>query len=243
MTQLPENKLKEKLDSEYLKLSEVKPREYADICFGIIGIKKGCRLVESYKRSLYNDVKLFLMNYLNSFKTEDYGYDIPNEDKVKEAIDALPRKESLAMYRYAKVLYEECGYDTTFIERKVCQIKALVALDDKRYLKFLLQLSSYNVWTLLLSYVLFVCIVFFILLPAPSDWFSILNVDLHKYVHSPCKNHLLNTLAMIAGLDCGQTVVPTGMRGMLLLIAGKITFYLLIANFILKKLEEYLTLD
>lgn len=243
MSQLPEFKLKENLDKEYQKLDVAKPREYADICYGIIGIKKGNHLVERYKRSLYNDVKYFLMNYLQSFETEDYGYDIPNEDKVKKAIDALPPKERLAMYRYARVLYEERGYDTAFIERMVNQLKTLIALDEKHYLFFFLQLSSYNVWTLLLSYMLFVCVVLIILLPAPFECFSILDVNLHEFAQSAPKNYLLNTLAIVSGSDYGQTVVPIGARGMLLLIAGKIIFYLLIANFILKKLEEYFTID
>lgn len=243
MSQLPEFKLKDQLDIEYQKLDATKPREYADICYGIIGIKKGNQLVERYRRSLYNDVKHFLMNYLQSFETEDYGYDIPNEVKVKDAIDALPRKESLAMYRYARVLYEERGYDTAFIERRVNQLKTLIALNEKHYLKFLLQLSSYNVWTLLLSYLLFVCVVLIILLPAPFECFSILDVNLHEFAQSAPKNYLLNTLAIVSGSDYGQTVVPTGARGMLLIIVGKIFFYLLIANFILKKLEDYFTID
>lgn len=243
MTQLPENKLKETLTVEYQKLDANKPREYADISYGIIGIKKNNRLVERYKQSLYNDVKHFLINYLQSFETEDYGYDVPNEDKVKEAIDSLPQKECLAMYRFARVLYEERGYDTAFIERKVNQLKTIVAFDEKHYFKFLLQLSSYNVWTLLLSYLVFICIVLIVLLPAPFSWFSILDVNLHEFVQSTPKNYLLNTLAIVSGSDYGQTIVPTGTRGMLLLITGKIIFYLLIVNFILKKLEDYFSID
>ena len=243
MTQLPVDRLQMKLDAEYQKLDADKPREYADICYGIIGIKNNNPLVERYWQSLYNDVKLFLKNYLQSFETEDYGYDIPNENKVEKAIDALPGKERLAMYRYARVLYEERGYDTAFIERKVNQLKTLIALNEKHYLKFVLQLSSYNIWTLLLSYILFVFVVFLIILPAPFGCFSILEINLHPFTQSVPKNYLLNTMAIIADVDCGQTIVPTGARGMLLLIIGKIIFFLLIANFILKKLEDYFTID
>jgi hypothetical protein len=162
---------------------------------------------------------------------------------VKEAIDSLPPNESLAMYRYARVLYEKHGYETVFIERKVDKLKTLIAFDERHYLKFLLLLSSYNVWTLFLSYMLFVFIVLIVLLPAPYDEFSIIDVNLHEFTQSTLKNYMLNTLAIVSGSDFGQTVVPTGIRGMLLLIIGKVIFYLLIVNFILKKLEAYFKID
>ena len=243
MSKIPENKLKEKLDVEYQKLDSQKPREYADICYGIIGIKKENSLVERYKQSLYNDVKNFLKYYIKSFETEDYGYDIPNEDKVIKAINALSRKESLAMCRYTRVIFEKHGFDTTFIESKAKQLKILIAWNEKHYTKYLLLLSSYNVWTLFMSYMFYVCIVLIILLPAPIECFSILDVNLHEFTQNSPKNYLLNTLAIVSGSDFGQTVEPTGTRGMLLLLTGKIVFYLLITNFILKKLEDYFTID
>ena len=70
-----------------------------------------------------------------------------------------------------------------------------------------------------------------------------MDVSLHQFSEIPSVNYFMNTLAIASGEDYGQSIVPVNAGGMLLIIIGKIVFYLLIANFVLKKLSDYFNFD
>ena len=110
MPQPNQNTFKEQIDKYYQSINDgCSARERAERLFAVIGIKQQNRNLESYHQPQYIDVKQFITQYLKSFDTEDYGYDIPNNDKLLKALQSLPLKEQLAMCRYANKLYEDYG--------------------------------------------------------------------------------------------------------------------------------------
>lgn len=244
MSQPSVGTFKEQIDNYYNSIDgNCSAREYAERLYAVIGIKCQNRVLERYRQPLYLDVKSFITQHLKSFDIEDYGYDIPNNNKILIAIQSLSMKEQLAMYRYANKLYEDCGYETDFLDEKINKLRMCIAWNEHRYGAFLLRLSAYNVWTLLFSYLLFLVIVFLILLPAPYDWMSVLQIDSYDFGFGSLKNHLMNTLALFTDGDYSPDVTPCGLRGLLLVILGKITFYLLIGNFIVKKLSDFFSFE
>lgn len=93
MSHLTVEQLKASLDNAYQTLSTQNVREYADACYSIIGIKGSNSSVVGYKRTLYVDVKDFITHYMMQSDFEDYGYDIPNEARLKHALGYLQPNE------------------------------------------------------------------------------------------------------------------------------------------------------
>ena len=241
---IQEATFKNQIDSYYDSITENSTaREKAEKFYAIIGIKGKNTSLERYRQTLYIDVKQFVTQHLNSFDTEDYGYDIPNNDKLLEAIGVLPEKEQLAMCRYASKLYENCGYETSFLDKRTNCLRIKIAYKEHRYLSGLLRLSAHNLWTLLGSYLLFLVVVYVVLLPAPYDWMGILQIKLHDFGLGPFKNQLMNVLALVTNGDYAPKIIPYGLRGMSLVIFGKVLFYLLIGNFVVKKLSDFFSFE
>lgn len=236
---------KKKID-EYYKLSnneKTTARTKEESLYAIIGIKIKNSDLARHGQPLYLDVKHFITEYLRSYETEDYGYDIPNNEKLIKAIESLPQKEQLVLCRFASNLYEGRGYETRFLESKIDRLRMRIAWDSHHYLSWLLRLSALNVGTLLISYVLFLAVVYVILLPAPFEWMGVLDVVPHDFRAKPFMDGLLNALALATGGDYAPSVTPCGLCGMLLIILGNISFYLLIGNFIVKKLSDFFSFE
>lgn len=243
MSQIDQSILKTEIDNCYLNIEMRTAREQADMLYAIIGIKDNYKVFSSYKKPLYLDVKTFITEYLKAFMTEDYGYDIPNNEKLLNAINSLPYKEQIAMCRFARKSYEEYGYDTAFLDTKINDLQMRVARDEHQYLLYLLKWSGSNVKTLLISYALFVFVVYVVLLPSPFAWMGVLHVEITEFVANPIVNHLINTLAVVSGSDFAPMVFPNSLLGMLLIIFGKIMFYLLIVNFVVKKITDLFSFE
>ena len=235
---------KGELDKYYQGItSDISAREYAEKCYAIIGIKQNNKELERYGQPLYLDVKHFITQHLDSFDTEDYGYDIPNNDKLLKAICSLPAKEQLAMCRYASGLYENRGYETSFLDKRINCLRMKIAASEHHYVSFLLRLSAHNIWTLLGSYLVFLVIVYVVLLPAPCEWMGILEIEPHNFGLGSFKNQLMNVLALVMDGDYAPEITPCGLRGMALVIFGKVLFYLLIGNFVVKKLSDFFSFE
>ena len=243
MSHLTTEKLRASLDNAYSNLNTENVREYADTCYNIIGIKGKNASVASHKRTLYVDVKDFITHYMMQSDSEDYGYDIPNEERLKHALDYLHPNEQLSLYRYLKSQYNRRGFDASVWDKKINELGLKVAWEQHKYFSLILKLSAYNIGTLLFSYLLFVFVAFLFLHDAPFECMGVLDVSLHQFSEIPSVNYFMNTLAIASGEDYGQSIVPVNAGGMLLIIIGKIVFYLLIANFVLKKLSDYFNFD
>ena len=122
-------------------------------------------------------------------------------------------------------------------------LKMKIAWNENRFLSFLLCLSAHNVWTLIGSYLLFLIVVFVVLLPAPCEWMGVLQVEPHDFSEEPLKNHLMNTIALATGGDYSPKITPTGLKGLLLVILGNVLFYLLIGNYVVKKLSDLFSIE
>lgn len=243
MSHLTIDKLRDSLDKAYCDLNTENVREYADTCYGIIGIKGNNASVATHKRTLYVDVKDFITHYMMQSDSEDYGYDIPNEERLVHALGYLQPNEQLSLYRYLKSQYNRRGFDASVWDKYINELELKVAWVQHKYVSVILKLSAFNIWTLLFSYLVFVFVVFLVLHDAPFECLGVLDVTLYKFSDIPHVNYFMNTLAIASGEDYGQTIVPVNAGGMLLIIIGKIVFYLLIANFVLKKLSDYFNFD
>ena len=227
------------IDKEYKTLIDGNHRLNFNVLFNIIAFKKDHKDYAGFKQPLYLDVKQFLYSYIDAVGGADFGYDFLSEPKIQEAISGLSANEQVAIYRYLCHLYVQRGYDTEPVREMASSAKLQLALKERAYLRYLLLLSSRNIMSLILSYLLFVLVVFVMLLPAPIEQVHFLDTDMAVMCDSFWLNHMMNILALFCGIDdFGPRIIPVGIVGMLLYLAGIIVYFLLIANFIVRKIGD-----
>lgn len=230
------------LQNEYNKIERYKYKKNAEILFNIICVKNKFGKSDYYN-SMYIDVKKFVLNYINAADKLDYGYDEIKLEKVEKACCGLEKKEKLSvLYTTLRLLYMR-GYELDDIQKIITDLKCSIAKEDKKYFLYLRLLLSSNIWWLLFAYLVYVLVVFIILLPAPFSFMEMYNIELKTYSSNSLYNHVMNTLATLTGNDnIAPVITPLGLGGMLNYCLGIILFYLLIVNFVLKKIEDYITL-
>ena len=71
----------------------------------------------------------------------------------------------------------------------------------------------------------------------------IYDVELKSFSDNETNNYFLNTLGLLTGeSSLSPTIIPVGIIGMTFYCLGKLLFFVLVANFIMKKIEDYITL-
>ncbi len=230
------------LQNEYDKIERYKYKKNAEILFNIIRAKNKFGKPD-YCNSLYLDVKKFILNYISAAEKQDYGYDEIKLEKIKEVCCCLKKKEQLSvLYTTRRLLYMR-GYELDEILKIITNLKCSIAKEEKNYFLYIRLLLSSNIWWLLFAYLIYALVIFVVLLPAPFNFMEMYNIEFKFYNSIPLYNHVLNTMAVLTGNeDLAPTITPLGLGGMLSYCIGIILFYLLIANFVLKKIEDFITL-
>lgn len=80
-----------------------------------------------------------------------------------------------------------------------------------------------------------------ILLPAPCEQMAFFNVKLKVYSPLSILNYPLNALCLITGNgSIAPSVVPNGISGVIMYFMGVLLWYILVINFLFKKIEKYM---
>ena len=67
-------------------------------------------------------------------------------------------------------------------------------------------------------------------------------IDYNDYSDNEISNCIMNTFALLTGNDdISPKVKPIGFGGLAVYIIGEILFYLIIGNFVYRKIEDYIT--
>lgn len=230
------------LQEEYARLKQYKHKKNAQILFNIISAKKKFGMPD-YNNTLYLDVKHFVKSYITAVDNLDYGYDEIRLDKINDVCESLGKREQLSIYYTVRRLFHIRGYDIECISSRITTLEWQIAFKEHRYFKCLRLLIGSNVYALILAYLLYAVIIFLIIHPAPIKFMEVFTVELKEYSDSTALNYLLNSLAILTGNDSIRPVIsPIGFIGMISYCIGIIIFYVLIANFLFKKIEDFITL-
>jgi len=72
---------------------------------------------------------------------------------------------------------------------------------------------------------------------------EIYEVNLHNFSENNFVNYIMNTLALVVDNDNFKPqITPLNLRGMIIYVLGGIIFYVLIANFIIRKITDIINI-
>lgn len=241
---MTEDETKQYIEQQYNQLRKYKYKNNYQILYNLIQAKVQFAL-QNYKRSLYIDAKKFIEAYVKAAETQDYGYDEILLSKIKDIIRFLEPKQMVSLLHTTRRLMYTRGYDVDEILYEIRNLEASIAWKGniKQKLYSICLWMSIRWWILLLSYLAYIIILNIVLLPAPFRCMELFCIEYRTYDDSFILNHIINVLALITGNDnLSPQITPTGIIGMIVYIIGVLLFYLIIGNFVLRKIEDYLTL-
>ena len=198
------------------------------------------------KFEAFKDMKIIFELYAKIYSFRSYSYNevsIEIFSKLTSSFDCHRKKE---LYEYLAIKLIQEGNDEKIdeIQKYIRGLEISCLWDDIKngksitcnLLNLLLKLSAYNLWTLLLTCVIYVLLASVIYSPAPYPWMQALELKLTTFNGNNFFNRILNTLAHIFNLDNKMKVTPTNWRGVILLVVGKSFFILVIINYVVKKI-------
>lgn len=232
------------IESQYNQLKAYKYKANSQILYNLIQVKAKMG-VPNYKQSLYLDVKKFTEAYIKASDKLDYGYDEILISKLLSSVSVLEGSQQISiLYNVRRMMWAR-GYDTDCLLYEIKKIERKIAWSGNARQKIYavcLWISA-TWWALIVSYFVYIILLGFVLLPAPLDCMQLFTIEFKPLNSNNVINHILNTLGLMTGNEnISPKILPIGIMGMGYLIIGKILFYLIIANFIYRKLEEYITL-
>ncbi len=196
-----------------------------------------------YKSDFYLDLKLFIVYYLKSLDERKQYYDELNIEKIYSYLEYLTKDEKVKIIKFLirqlklnglEELADDCG---PMLAKLEIDLK-FSTISLKNLFSLLYLLTTYNIWTIFTSFVLLFAISFFFLLPTPTWSIQLVAVDYEPISKNPLLNHFLNILGAPVGMVEKFKVTPLSISGYLLCLLGKVTFYIVILNVLVKNLEE-----
>lgn len=198
------------------------------------------------KFEAFKDMKIIFELYAKIYSFRSYSYNevsIETFSKLTSSFDCHRNKE---LYEYLAIKLIQEGNDEKIdeIQKHIRGLEISCLCDNIKnrksitynLLNLLLKLSAYNLWTLLLTCVMYVLLASVIYSPAPYPWMQALELKFTTFNGNNFFNSILNTLAHIFNLDNKMKVTPTNWRGVILLVVGKSFFILVIINYVVKKI-------
>lgn len=230
------------IKNEYAKIKGYQYKSNSQILYNLIRLKAKFDM-ENYSRPLYIDVKCFIKNYIIAADKLDYGYDEVREDKLLDACKGLENSQKLSIYYYIRRLCYERGLEFSKLNSSIVKLEYKIAWKDMNYCKALRLFMGSNLWVLLFAYLIYILIVFVCLHPAIYSWMEVFNIQLKPFAENDTNNYFLNTLGLLTGdSDLAPSIIPIGATGMVMYCIGKLIFFVLVVNFVMKKIEDYITM-
>ena len=230
------------IKEQYKSLRKDKHKHNYQILYNLIAAKVKFQLCD-IQQSLYLDVKQFIECYITSADTQDYGYDEVLLVRIMDVVHHLESKQKVSIMYSTKRMFYIRGYEVENITEIINRLEMIVAWKEKHYRKAIRLWMCSSLTALLLTLLLYVIIISCVMLPAPLECMEFFDISLKNYTASPFWNHLMNSIAVMTGNDdISPSIIPIGIKGMLVYSIGVLLFYLLIANYALKKIENYITI-
>lgn len=227
---------------QYELLRKDKHKHNHQILYNLIAAKVEFQLCD-IQQSLYLDVKQFIECYITSADSQDYGYDEVLLVRIMDVVHHLESKQKVSIMYSTKRMFYIRGYEVENITEIISRLEMIVALEEKCFGKAIRLWMSSSLTALLLTLLLYVIIISCVMLPAPLECMEIFDVNLKDYTASPFLNHLMNSITVLTGNDdISPSIIPIGIKGVIVYSIGVLLFYLLIANYALKKIENYITI-
>lgn len=232
--------MKNTLKELYLKIGNASNdnRFKSDTYYCIIQIKINKQEYLNYYQGLYKDIKLFITFHIRSLDDLDYGYDCFNRQKINKCLDYLESYEEryeICLFLKRQLNHFEIEEEAKYFHKIAHQNETKILKKNKRYFKYLLNLSTNSFMNIMLTILLIIVINIIIFLPAPINSFEIIKIEYENYSDSFILNHYTNVLCNIFGLTSNFKVSPNSLSGIILLGVIKIIYATILINYLYKK--------
>lgn len=233
----------------YAKIEEIEEDNHNKAClyYSIIQIKYADQQSANVRNSIYLDAKNFINIYIKSIDNRDLGYDIIDVDKIKKSIRFCENTSeqyqlSLLAYRLlkAKGYEDESKKMKAFVNEKKTRLLYSKPYKLGKYFNLILQLSTYNLFSIIITIVFLIIFSFIIFLPAPYDDWEIFKITYHNYSSNFLLNHFVNITSNLFAVDNDFKVETNSIIGIITLISIKFFYILFIVNYLYKKVIDIL---
>lgn len=241
------NETKDFLCSQYAEFYSNSSREKkVQILSVIIDTKKDSHSqdIVNVKNSLYLDLKRFISLYLRSKRRKDFGYEDYNKELLLEYIKCplLTTEQQFRLLSYTQYLLESLSYEASWLNIHFRRLQLKLA-KEKHKVKYLLLLSSRNVWTMFLSILILYAIECFILLPAPFQFMGWYSFQKEPISSNSFINHLVNVLSLHFSCVVNSAKVSFTAPGMFALVCWNFLYIVIGGNFLFKNLFSSFDVD
>lgn len=237
------------IESIYVKIDSINSDNHlkAGLYFSIIQIKKNNPSLCNVGNSIYIDAKRFISIYIRSVEERDLGYDIIDTNKILKCINLIgDTHEQLLLAQNTYRLLKTSGFDEESKKlKKIINSKKTNLIKNQsyyfgKYLKLLLHLSTYNIFTILSTISFLFLISFIVLLPAPFENWQYFKVIYHTYSDIFIINHFVNVLTNVFGIESNFKIETGSLFGIFSIITIKLFYLIFIVNYLYKKVIDIL---
>lgn len=223
-------------------------REKMNLTNNIIRMKMGLYNGSKLQENIYKNAKDWINYYILTIDCNNYQYDSFDKYKILKLVKLLSLSQQVSIYKYLirqlkinahtndKIIWcEECIKKT--------EIKLL--LKECKFgnsIKLVLAFSSYNIYMLIISFLILLIVINAILLPESYLGFKLFEITYAKYTDDFLTNHIINIMNYLFNFyNNGFNIITDNIVKVLILLILKILFYLIIINFIFKQFVRSIT--
>jgi hypothetical protein len=229
------------IKDEETKLANTTGEFAVNILYNLIFLKQKNDL------PFYQEVKKLFDHFVISVKTERFGYDSINYQKLNNAIELLSIYEQISAVNYCLsiVSKELPEHDRSWFLSKKQDLLIKEIFTGNRLTQFpkgVLLICGRSLISVVISLIVVYSLTSILLLPATSTKFALFSVQYQDYSSSFLVNHFLNILSLMCDLDSGMKVTPINAIGLIVIVLGKLSFVLIVLNYLIIKISEQIEL-
>lgn len=234
------------IDDQYSKINETEnSQNLVDLYYTLIQLKFDNPEYRDRNFSIRNDLKKFFVSYLKSYEASQFGYDYISTKKILAILsnfDDDDIKYQFYNFGYRKFLTSGLDDESRIFQKEIkkIRIRRNLAWSPDKIIGLFFDLSSYNLYSLVLSLLFFASIYVIILVPTDNHLLHCFEIEYQDFSSNAVTNHILNCLTSLFAIKPAMEVKVLNIFGIGLLILGKVIFYVIVVNFVLRRLIDKL---
>jgi len=193
--------------------------------------------------SIYIDIKKFIKYYILAVDSRDNGYDKINVEQIYRKLSRLDNTQKLQLLEFFKRELKKSEYidEISDCEKWINKTKEALCWDNfslKNLILYLGLVSSRNLGTLTITFVIIIAFTFLITLPAPHPQMETIQAEFINISDSDFRNRVLNIIILFLDFENKLDIKPLNTFGVILLGAIKVIYITVFINYFWKKIVE-----
>lgn len=210
-------------------------------------------LIELKKKSntggteeLYWLTKELIKYYIQCVSNRKFiGYDTISVNRLMRFVSEFENDKKLALLKFTSRELKALQYEdeSILIDSQINKYEFIVTWEKhkiKKPFKLLFHLTTMSFTSTIISLSIIPILALLLFYPFSFQVIHVFDISYNDISDNQILNHISNCFMLFTGMD-GIRVEPTGLFGTVLLLIGKVLFFVVVFNFLLEKLTTYLT--